>query len=107
MTEIVLIIFSPLSTSRRTGHYSVQNRAKNAPGKPPYHRCNSQDSLDELAMDDYWTEVENITLSAEGDAEPQEEVQLKVPDGMELYSIAGVSTESIEDHYALSFTLSC
>uniref|UniRef100_A0A674AJ54 Rho GTPase activating protein 18 n=1 Tax=Salmo trutta TaxID=8032 RepID=A0A674AJ54_SALTR len=66
--------------SRRTGHYSVQNRAKNAPGKPPYHRCNSQDSLDELAMDDYWTEVENITLSGEGDAEPQEEVQLKVPD---------------------------
>uniref|UniRef100_A0A8C7I3E2 Rho GTPase activating protein 18 n=1 Tax=Oncorhynchus kisutch TaxID=8019 RepID=A0A8C7I3E2_ONCKI len=47
---------------------------------PPYHRCNSQDSLDELAMDDYWTEVENITLSGEGDAEPQEEVQLKVPD---------------------------
>uniref|UniRef100_A0A4W5KBZ4 Rho GTPase activating protein 18 n=1 Tax=Hucho hucho TaxID=62062 RepID=A0A4W5KBZ4_9TELE len=80
MTEIVLIILSPLSTSRRTGHYSVQNRAKNAPGKPPYHRCNSQDSLDELAMYDYWTEVENITLSGEGDAEPQEEVQLKVPD---------------------------
>uniref|UniRef100_A0A674AKE8 Rho GTPase activating protein 18 n=1 Tax=Salmo trutta TaxID=8032 RepID=A0A674AKE8_SALTR len=49
-------------------------------GSPPYHRCNSQDSLDELAMDDYWTEVENITLSGEGDAEPQEEVQLKVPD---------------------------
>ncbi|XP_021456006.1 rho GTPase-activating protein 18 isoform X2 [Oncorhynchus mykiss] len=68
------------SLSRRTGHYSVQNRARNAPGKPPYHRCNSQDSLDELAMDDYWTEVENITLSGEGDAEPQEEVQLKVPD---------------------------
>uniref|UniRef100_A0A8C7RYQ5 Rho GTPase activating protein 18 n=1 Tax=Oncorhynchus mykiss TaxID=8022 RepID=A0A8C7RYQ5_ONCMY len=80
MIEIVLIILSPLSTSRRTGHYSVQNRARNAPGKPPYHRCNSQDSLDELAMDDYWTEVENITLSGEGDAEPQEEVQLKVPD---------------------------
>uniref|UniRef100_A0A8C7MLY8 Rho GTPase activating protein 18 n=1 Tax=Oncorhynchus kisutch TaxID=8019 RepID=A0A8C7MLY8_ONCKI len=76
----ILIILSPLSTSRRTGHYSVQNRARNAPGKPPYHRCNSQDSLDELAMDDYWTEVENITLSGEGDAEPQEEVQLKVPD---------------------------
>uniref|UniRef100_A0A4W5KBP4 Rho GTPase activating protein 18 n=1 Tax=Hucho hucho TaxID=62062 RepID=A0A4W5KBP4_9TELE len=69
-----------LHLSRRTGHYSVQNRAKNAPGKPPYHRCNSQDSLDELAMYDYWTEVENITLSGEGDAEPQEEVQLKVPD---------------------------
>ncbi|KAK6297346.1 hypothetical protein J4Q44_G00319290 [Coregonus suidteri] len=70
------------SLSRRTGHYSVQNRAKNVPGKPPYHRCNSQDSLDELAMDDYWTEVKNITLSGEGegDAEPQEEVQLKVPD---------------------------
>ncbi|KAL7889053.1 hypothetical protein AOLI_G00040270 [Acnodon oligacanthus] len=62
--------------SRRTGHYNVQ-RAR--PGeKPPYQRCNSQDSLDELALDDYWKEVEIIQHA--GDAEPQEEVQLKVAD---------------------------
>uniref|UniRef100_A0A8C7S0H5 Rho GTPase activating protein 18 n=1 Tax=Oncorhynchus mykiss TaxID=8022 RepID=A0A8C7S0H5_ONCMY len=68
-----------LSGKGKTQHYLLLAE-RNAPGKPPYHRCNSQDSLDELAMDDYWTEVENITLSGEGDAEPQEEVQLKVPD---------------------------
>uniref|UniRef100_A0A3B4DLR7 Rho-GAP domain-containing protein n=1 Tax=Pygocentrus nattereri TaxID=42514 RepID=A0A3B4DLR7_PYGNA len=61
---------------RRTGHYNVQ-RAR--PGeKPPYQRCNSQDSLDELALDDYWKEVEIIQHT--GDAEQQEEVQLKVAD---------------------------
>ncbi|KAJ8270752.1 hypothetical protein GJAV_G00118830 [Gymnothorax javanicus] len=70
------------ATSRRTGHSSVQCRPKNASAKPPYNRCNSQDSLDELAMDDYWTEVENIHRSGEqgADAEQQEEIQLKVAD---------------------------
>lgn len=94
-TELVLILCPSFFLSRRTGCYSVQSQLKNASGKPPYHRCNSQDSLDELFMDEYWTEVENITLSGEGkgDAEPQEEVQLKVPDGMELYTIAGVFIE--------------
>lgn len=79
----------PSVPSRRTGHYNVQNRSKNAAGtttgvaavaatvavgKPPYNRCNSQDSLD---MDVFWKEVESI---GEADAGPQEEVQLKVPD---------------------------
>ncbi|KAL0967371.1 hypothetical protein UPYG_G00251400 [Umbra pygmaea] len=64
------------SLSRRSGQYGVQARAR----KAPYKRCNSQDSLDELAMDDYWKEVENIVRSGEGDAESHEEVQLKVPD---------------------------
>ncbi|XP_061097918.1 rho GTPase-activating protein 18 isoform X1 [Conger conger] len=70
------------ATSRRTGHYIVHSRPKNASAKPPYDRCNSQDSLDELSMDDYWTEVENIHQSGgQGpDTEPQEEVQLKVAD---------------------------
>lgn len=47
-----------------------------------------QDSLDELEMDDYWTEVENITRSGEGGAargegggEVQEEEQQKIPEG--------------------------
>ncbi|CAL8313885.1 unnamed protein product [Lota lota] len=33
---------------------------------PAYQRCNSQDSLGELAMDDYWKEVENISCSGGG-----------------------------------------
>ncbi|XP_012684846.2 rho GTPase-activating protein 18 isoform X2 [Clupea harengus] len=64
----------PSVPSRRTGNYNVQNRSKNAAGKPPYNRCNSQDSLD---MDVFWKEVESI---GEADTGPQEEVQLKVAD---------------------------
>ncbi|XP_052390634.1 rho GTPase-activating protein 18 [Carassius gibelio] len=70
--------------SRRTGQYNVQ-RGKAAAaalgwssGKAPYQRCSSQDSLDEQAMVDYFTEVEIIQRS--GDTETQEEVQLKVAD---------------------------
>ena len=48
-----------------------------------------QDSLDELEMDDYWKEVENITSSGGGAArgegggegEVQEEEQQKIPEG--------------------------
>ncbi|XP_036405064.1 rho GTPase-activating protein 18 [Megalops cyprinoides] len=101
------------STSRRMGHYSVQSRSRNAPAKPPYNRCNSQDSLDELSMDDYWTEVENIHQS--GDTEPQEEVQLKVPDEGEqeeawlteagLATLFDVSASDPDDSMALLSTL--
>ncbi|XP_029352664.1 rho GTPase-activating protein 18 isoform X2 [Echeneis naucrates] len=53
-----------------------------------YQRYNSQDSLDELEMDDYWKEVENITHSgggaergeSGGEGEVQEEEQQKVPE---------------------------
>uniref|UniRef100_W5KS74 Rho GTPase activating protein 18 n=1 Tax=Astyanax mexicanus TaxID=7994 RepID=W5KS74_ASTMX len=69
------VILNP-SSSRRTGHYNVQ---RSRPGeKPPYQRCSSQDSLDELALDDYWKELAIIQHT--GDTEPQEEVQLKVAD---------------------------
>ncbi|MCJ8749875.1 hypothetical protein PDJAM_G00192570 [Pangasius djambal] len=65
--------------SRKPPHYNVlRTRAATADTKPPYQRCSSQDSLDELAMDDYWKEMEIIQHS--GDAEPQDEVQLKVAD---------------------------
>ncbi|XP_064780712.1 rho GTPase-activating protein 18-like [Oncorhynchus masou masou] len=105
------------SLSRRTGLYSVQSRPKKASGKPPYHCCNSRDSLDELFMDEYWTEVENITLSGEGkgDAEPQEVVQLKLPDEGEqekawlteagLASLFDESASDPEDMMGLLFTL--
>uniref|UniRef100_A0A673BEB8 Rho-GAP domain-containing protein n=1 Tax=Sphaeramia orbicularis TaxID=375764 RepID=A0A673BEB8_9TELE len=50
--------------------------------------CVAQDSLDELEMDDYWKEVENINRSGEGsgrgegggDGEVQEEEQQKTPE---------------------------
>lgn len=47
----------------------------------------SQDSLDELEMDDFWKELENISHSAggagrgEGGGETQEEEQQKIPEG--------------------------
>ncbi|CAB1342821.1 unnamed protein product, partial [Coregonus sp. 'balchen'] len=105
------------SLSHRTGHYSVQSQPKNASGKPQYHHFNSQDSLDELFMDEYWTEVENISLSGEvkEDAEPQEEVQLKVPDEGEqeeawlkeagLATLFDESASDPEDMMGLLFTL--
>ncbi|XP_016100154.1 rho GTPase-activating protein 18-like [Sinocyclocheilus grahami] len=65
-----------LGASRRTGQYNVQ-RCKGS-GKAPYQRCSSQDSLDEQAMVDYFKEVEIIQRS--GDAETQEDLQLKVAD---------------------------
>lgn len=48
-----------------------------------------QDSLDELEMNDYWKEVENIASSevgagrgdSEGDGEAQDEEQQKIPEG--------------------------
>ncbi|XP_076872704.1 rho GTPase-activating protein 18 isoform X2 [Brachyhypopomus gauderio] len=68
-----------LQLSRRTGHYNVQRSRLGVSGDtPPYWRSGSQDSLDELALDDYWKEVEIIHHSA--DPETQEEVQLRVAD---------------------------
>ncbi|XP_016408460.1 rho GTPase-activating protein 18-like [Sinocyclocheilus rhinocerous] len=73
-----------MTPGRRTGQYNVQ-RGKAAgaalgssSGKAPYQRCSSQDSLDEQAMVDYFKEVEIIQCS--GDAETQEDLQLKVAD---------------------------
>ncbi|KAM6915116.1 rho GTPase-activating protein 18 [Xenentodon cancila] len=47
-------------------------------------RSNSQDSLDELEMDDYWKEVENITSSGggagKGEGDTPEEEQQKIPE---------------------------
>ncbi|XP_051510728.1 rho GTPase-activating protein 18-like isoform X1 [Myxocyprinus asiaticus] len=69
--------------SRKSGQYNVQKcrppaAAGSSLGKAPYQRCSSQDSLDEQAMVDYYKELEIIQRS--GDAELQEEVQLKVAD---------------------------
>ncbi|KAM5324920.1 rho GTPase-activating protein 18 isoform 3-T4 [Glossophaga mutica] len=51
--------------------------------KPPFDRSSSQDSVDELHMEDYWTEVENIKKSSEN-RQDQEVVVVKEPDEGEL-----------------------
>uniref|UniRef100_A0A8C2J447 Rho-GAP domain-containing protein n=1 Tax=Cyprinus carpio TaxID=7962 RepID=A0A8C2J447_CYPCA len=76
-------------------------------------RCSSQDSLDEQAMVDYFKEVEIIQRS--GDAETQEEVQLKVADEGEqeeawlmeagLATLFDESASDGEDSIALLSTL--
>lgn len=48
--------------------------------KPPFDRSSSQDSLDELSMEPYWTEIENIEQSSEN-RQDQEVVIVKEPDG--------------------------
>ncbi|XP_041106189.1 rho GTPase-activating protein 18-like [Polyodon spathula] len=70
--------------SRRTGQYNIHSRAKNDAGNPPCNRSSSQDSLDELSMDDYWTELEHIQKTRCNDQEQPEEVLMKVPDEGEL-----------------------
>ncbi|RVE56192.1 hypothetical protein OJAV_G00233570 [Oryzias javanicus] len=56
----------------------------NIRARPTCQRSSSQDSLDELQMDDYWKEVENITCSgggaAKGEGEPPEEEHQKIPE---------------------------
>ncbi|XP_048860524.1 rho GTPase-activating protein 18 [Brienomyrus brachyistius] len=100
--------------SHKTCQY-LQSRAKHARGKSPCSHCGSQDSLDELSLDDYWKEVENIHQSGAGDAEHQEEVQLKVTDEGEreeawlaevgLATLIDGSASDPEDTFALLSTL--
>lgn len=49
--------------------------------KPPFDHSSSQDSVDELSMEDYWTELLNIKKSNENRQEDQEVVIVKEPDG--------------------------
>ncbi|XP_078256288.1 rho GTPase-activating protein 18 isoform X1 [Rhinoraja longicauda] len=73
------------SLGRRCGQYSMnQMHSKNNMGKPHYERSFSQDSLDELSMDDYWSEVEHIQKTQENAHEEQEDVSVKVPDEGEV-----------------------
>ncbi|XP_069866876.1 rho GTPase-activating protein 18 isoform X4 [Dipodomys merriami] len=72
--------------------------------RPPFDRSSSQDSLDELSMEDYWTELENIKKSSESRQQDQEVVVVKEPDEGELeeewLKEAGLSNlfgESVDD----------
>lgn len=72
---------SPLS--RRSGQYTMNHdNSKKPSGKPPYNRSGSQDSLDELSLDDYWKELENIHETS--DSNQEQEVVVKEPDEGEL-----------------------
>ncbi|XP_056620884.1 rho GTPase-activating protein 18 isoform X1 [Triplophysa dalaica] len=64
--------------SHKMGQYNVQRSRGPAAGKSPYQRCNSQESLDEKVMVDYFKELEIIQHTR--DTEQPEDVQLKVPD---------------------------
>ncbi|XP_028364930.1 rho GTPase-activating protein 18 isoform X2 [Phyllostomus discolor] len=91
------------TSSRRCGQYTMNQEITKAKEKPPFDRSSSQDSVDELHMEDYWTEVENIKKSSEN-RQDQEVVVVKEPDEGELeeewLKEAGLSNlfgESAED----------
>ncbi|XP_023420305.2 rho GTPase-activating protein 18 isoform X2 [Cavia porcellus] len=92
------------SLSCRYGQYTMsQGSTTKATEKPPFDRSSSQDSLDEMSMEDYWTELENIKKSSEN-RQAQEVVVVKIPDEGELeeewLKEAGLSNlfgESAED----------
>ncbi|XP_026561270.1 rho GTPase-activating protein 18 [Pseudonaja textilis] len=86
---------SPLS--RRSGQYTMNHdNSKKPSGKLPCEHSGSQDSLDELSMDDYWKELENIHETRSGDHEERDLVVVKEPDEGELeeewLKEAGLST---------------
>ncbi|XP_029966456.1 rho GTPase-activating protein 18 isoform X2 [Salarias fasciatus] len=56
------------SSPRHSPRHSPKSRSRPLP-----QRCISQDSLDELQMDDYWKEVENITSSGGGQVHEEEQ----------------------------------
>lgn len=71
---------APLSSSSPKPGSSPSSRLR---PRPACLRSNSQDSLDELEMDDYWKEVENITRSADGErreGDSAEEETSKTPE---------------------------
>ncbi|XP_016060477.1 PREDICTED: rho GTPase-activating protein 18 isoform X2 [Miniopterus natalensis] len=89
--------------SRRCGQYTMNQELTKVKEKPPFDRSSSQDSVDELTMEDYWNELDNIKKSNEN-RQDQEVVVVKEPDEGELeeewLKEAGLSNlfgESAED----------
>ncbi|OCT80165.1 hypothetical protein XELAEV_18026980mg [Xenopus laevis] len=69
--------------SRKSGQYTMnQGNVNPSLDKVAFNRSGSQDSLDELSLDDYWTEVENIKQDTNTSQEEQNVV--KEPDEGEL-----------------------
>ncbi|XP_070232753.1 rho GTPase-activating protein 18 isoform X3 [Bos mutus] len=72
------------ASSRRYGQYTMNQEVTKVTERPPFDRSGSQDSLDELSMEAYWTELENIKKSHENRQDDQEVVVVKEPDEGEL-----------------------
>ncbi|XP_034621591.1 rho GTPase-activating protein 18 isoform X6 [Trachemys scripta elegans] len=60
------------------------DNSKKSTERPQMDRSSSQDSLDELSMDDYWKELENIHETSKNNHRDQEVVVVKEPDEGEL-----------------------
>ncbi|XP_041043323.1 rho GTPase-activating protein 18 [Carcharodon carcharias] len=101
------------SPGRRCGQYSMnQVHSSNTMAKLQYERSYSQDSLDELSMDDYWSEVEHIQTTQENDQEEREEMAVKVPDEGEVEEewlkdagLSGLVSGDTQESMALLSTL--
>ncbi|NXE24531.1 RHG18 protein, partial [Ardeotis kori] len=70
---------------RRSGQYTMNHdHSKKTPDGASFDRSGSQDSLDELAMDDYWKELENIHETRGNNHEERVALVVKEPDEGEL-----------------------
>ncbi|KAM4693306.1 rho GTPase-activating protein 18 isoform 2-T2 [Discoglossus pictus] len=80
MDNVVTKLVLNMQRSRKSGQYTM-NHGNSAPNqdKIAFNRSGSQDSLDDLSLEDYWIEVEDIKKSTDGSQEEQE-VVVKVPD---------------------------
>ncbi|NXR88089.1 RHG18 protein, partial [Hypocryptadius cinnamomeus] len=70
---------------RRSGQYTMNHdHSKKIPDGASFDRSGSQDSLDELSMDDYWKELENIHETRGNNHEERVALVVKEPDEGEL-----------------------
>ncbi|XP_010081741.1 PREDICTED: rho GTPase-activating protein 18-like, partial [Pterocles gutturalis] len=70
---------------RRSGQYTMNHdHSKKTPDGASFDRSASQDSLDELSMDDYWKELENIHETRGNNHEERVALVVKEPDEGEL-----------------------
>ncbi|KAF1463746.1 Rho GTPase-activating protein 18, partial [Spheniscus demersus] len=70
---------------RRSGQYTMNHdHSKKTPDGASFDRSGSQDSLDELSMDDYWKELENIHETRGNNHEERVALVVKEPDEGEL-----------------------
>lgn len=67
--------------SRRSGQYTMNHDHSKIPDGASFDRSGSQDSLDELSMDDYWKELENIHETRGNNHEERVALVVKEPDG--------------------------
>ncbi|NXN97124.1 RHG18 protein, partial [Rhinopomastus cyanomelas] len=73
------------SNYRRSGQYTMNHdHSKKAPDGASFDRSGSQDSLDELSLDDYWKELQNIHETGGNNHEERVALVVKEPDEGEL-----------------------